>query len=44
MLLEVLPDLISKEDLGRAKVVVVMLGSNDASFPETNLEQVLAMF
>ena len=44
MLLEVLPDLVSKEDLGKAKVVVLMLGSNDASFPETNPEQVLAMF
>jgi len=44
MLLEVLPDLVSKEDLGRAKVVVLMLGSNDASFPETNPEQVLAIF
>ena len=44
MPLEVLPDLVSKEDLGRAKVVVLMLGSNDVSFPETNPEQVLAIF
>merc|ERR1719356_1450790 len=43
MLLEVLPDLVSKEDLGRAKVVVLMLGSNDASFPETNPEQAVSV-
>merc|ERR1719394_395924 len=43
MLLEVLPDLVSKEDLGKAKVVVLMLGSNDASFPETNPEQAVSV-
>merc|ERR1719193_828877 len=43
MLLEVLPDLVSKEDFGRAKVVVLMLGSNDASFPETNPEQAVSV-
>ena len=40
MLLEVLPDLLSREDWGRAKAVVILIGSNDASFPETNPEQV----
>ena len=40
MLLEVLPDLLSKEDWGKAKAVVILIGSNDASFPETNPEQV----
>ena len=40
MLLEVLPDLLSKEDWGKAKAVVILIGSNDASLPETNPEQV----
>ena len=40
MLLGVLPDLLSKEDWGKAKAIVIFLGSNDASFPETNPEQV----
>ena len=40
MLLEVLPDLLSKEDWGKAKAVVILIGSNDASFLETNPEQV----
>ena len=40
MLLEVLPDLLTKEDWGKAKAVVILIGSNDASLPETNPEQV----
>ena len=40
MLLEVLPDLLSKEDWGKANVVVILIGSNDASLPDTNPEQV----
>jgi len=43
MLLEVLPDLLSKEDWGKAKAVVILIGSNDASFPETNPEQAVPL-
>merc|ERR1719228_2831164 len=43
MLLEVLPDLLSKEDWRKAKAVVILIGSNDASFPETNPEQAVSL-
>merc|ERR1719447_135785 len=43
MLLEVLPDLLSREDWGRAKAEVILIGSNDASFPETNPEQAVPL-
>jgi len=43
MLLEVLPDLLSKEDWGKAKAVVILIGSNDASLPETNPEQAVPL-
>ena len=35
MLLTVLPDILKHEDLKRVKVVTLMMGSNDASFPDT---------
>ena len=39
MVRAVLPDLCSAEQWRAAKVVVILLGSNDASLPETNPEQ-----
>ena len=43
MLLTVLPDILEQEDLNRIKVVTLMMGSNDASFPDTNPDQAVSL-
>ena len=43
MLLTVLPDILKNEDLKRVRVVTLMMGSNDASFPDTNPEQAVSL-
>ena len=43
MLLTVLPDILKDEDLERVRVVTLMMGSNDASFPDTNPEQAVSL-
>ena len=43
MLLTVLPDILKHEDLKRVSVVTLMMGSNDASFPDTNPEQAVSL-
>ena len=43
MLLAVLPDLLTCEEWRKAAVVVVFLGSNDASLPEANPEQAVGV-
>ena len=42
MLLTVLPDILKHENLERVKVVTLMMGSNGASFPDTNPEQAVS--
>ena len=43
MLLPALPHLASPELLGRASMITLMLGSNDASLPDTNPEQAVPL-
>ena len=43
MLLTVLPDILKHEDLKRVRVVTLMMGSNDASFPDKNPEQAVSL-
>ena len=43
MLLPALPHLVSPELLGRASMITLMLGSNDASLPDTNPEQAVPL-
>lgn len=43
MLLTVLPDILKHEDLKRVEAVTLMMGSNDASFPDTNPEQAVSL-
>ena len=43
MLLTVLPDILKNEDLKRVRVVTLMMGSNDASFSDTNPEQAVSL-
>ena len=43
MLLTVLLDILKHENLERVKVVTLMMGSNDASFPDTNPEQAVSL-
>jgi len=43
MLLAVLPDVLSQIDVKTVKVVCLMIGSNDASFPDTGSEQAVPL-
>ena len=43
MLLNVLPDILDSVALENVKIVTLMMGSNDASFPETNPEQAVPL-
>jgi len=43
MLLAVLPDILAAEPLARVTAVTLMMGSNDASFPDTNPEQAVPL-
>ena len=43
MLLTVLPDILKNEDLKRVRVVTLMMGTNDASFSDTNPEQAVSL-
>ena len=43
MLLTVLPDILDSVAVENIKIVTLMMGSNDASFPETNPEQAVPL-
>lgn len=43
MLLAVLPDILAQVDPAKCKIVTLMIGSNDASFPETNPSQAVPL-